>query len=285
MYYLMSIKKLGISIRRFSAFLIISLSLSVSPSILLAKNLGHSAEESRLKGYEEQEKGNFEQALTYYQKASSFGPPSAALFNDIGITYEFLGNQARAEDNYRKAIEIDPKYLPPYTNLAYLYKAQGRTDMAEQYLSERYWRAAQDDPWKPKILSELLLINPRFKEEVVRREAEQLKQELVARSHQEFSLQLMRSERHYQQGQKLAGDKNFKQAIAEFDRALSLTPENPKIIKAKDEAKLAMDIEDIKQRADMAKDKLDAGEIETARKQFQEILATIPDGSIPSPEK
>ena len=162
-------------------------------------------------------------------EASSLGPPSAALFNDIGITYEFLGNQARAEDNYRKANEIDPKYLPPYTNLAYLYKAQGRTDMAEQYLSERYWRAAQDDPWKPKILSELLLINPRLKEEVFQREAEQLKQELVARSHQEFSLQLMRSERHYQQGQKLAGDKNFKQAIAEFDRALSLTPENPKI--------------------------------------------------------
>ena len=158
-------------------------------------------------------------------------------------------------------------------------------DDAARYFEERYRRASEDDPWKKRAFDELLKINPRFQEEIVRQEAEKLKQELVTKAHAEFLLTLERSEAHYQQGQKYLADKNFKQAIAEFDRALSLTPNNPKIIKAKDDAVFARDIDDIKRRAGKAIEKLDAGEIETAKKQFQEILATIPDDPNPSAGK
>jgi len=281
----MSSKALGKSFRRIPALLIISIFLSIFQSVAFAKNLDQSAEDYRLKGYGEQKKGNFDLALTYYTKALGLGLEDAVLYNDIGVICEYLGKPVDAEKSYRKATELNPKYLPPYTNLAYLFKGQGRSAEAAQYFEKRYWYAPDGDPWKNRALEEVLQLNPRFRDEIIKREADQLKSELVAKAKEEFYLQLLRSERHSRQGEQFAAEKKYKQAIAEFDRALSLTPDNPKIIKAKKDAEFALDIDDIKHRAGKAIEKLDAGELETARKQFQEILATIPDESNPSSGK
>jgi tetratricopeptide (TPR) repeat protein len=277
MYYPLDKSFWKVSTRRSAVFLLISLSLVIYPFPISAKNFEQSAEEYRLKGYEEQNKGNFELALSHYTKAVSLGLETAVIYNDLGVVNEYRGDLASAEENYRKALKLDPEYLPAYTNLAYLYKRQGRTDLAIQFFGERYARAKEGDPWKQKVYSELLQLDPQIQEKIVKREARQLRQELVNKAHEEFNLQLQRAERHYQEGQKYLAEKRFTDALTEYDRALSLTPENPKVIKAKAEAKYAMDLEHARQLAGQAVETLNAGEIEKARKEFQAVLATIPD--------
>lgn len=285
MYYPLNQLPVAQSVRRSAVLLLISLSFVIYPFSVSAKNLIDSAEEYRLKGYEEQNRGNFDQALTNYTKAISLGLENAVIYNDLGVVNEYRGDLAAAEGNYRKALKLDPDYLPAYTNLAYLSKRQGRTDLAIQFFSERYWRAKDNDPWKQKAYQEMLVLDPRIKEKIVRRQASQLRQELINKAHDEFNLQLERADRHYQAGQKLAGEKRFAEALTEYDRALSLTPDNPKVKKAKDDAKFAMSLENAKRLAGQAVETLNAGDIEKARKEFQEVLATIPDTSNQTSQK
>ena len=81
-------------------------------------------------GYQEQQKGNLSEALTYFSKAVSLGVEDPVVFNDMGIIYEQLGYLGKAEKYYGKALTINPDYLPAYSNIAYLYLNNGFPDKA-----------------------------------------------------------------------------------------------------------------------------------------------------------
>src|SRR3989338_9111911 len=81
-----------------------------------------AAEEYRVLGYAEQQKGNLSEALSYYTKAIELGLNNAVVLNDMGVLYEDINLNARAQEYYLKAIQSDRHYLPPYFNLAYLYQ-------------------------------------------------------------------------------------------------------------------------------------------------------------------
>lgn len=251
---------------------LISFPITASADVLL----NQPAEEYRLKGYVEQKKGNLPEALTYYLKALSLGLKQATIYNDVGVVYEQLELSDKAEESYLTAIQTDPNYLPPYTNLAFLYKEKGDRARAIQYFEDRLWRAADDDPWREKVKKELYTLDPSLREKVLQQEARELNEQLQRKALEEFSLEIERAEGHYQRGLSFSKEQKFQDAMAEFDRALAVTPGNPKVIAARAQAEREQQLTELRKQARAALETLDAGNLEAARSEFQNILADIP---------
>ena len=262
---------------RLTAFLIISIFLVTFPVIIFAEILDDAAEEYHQKAYSAQQKGNLEQALTYYSKALSLGLHDPAVYNDIGNLYEQLGTGDRAADYYREAIRTDPNYLPSYTNLGYFYIERGETAKAGPYLRKRLEKAPADDPWRKTIEDELLKVDPAYKQEQVDKQTKKLNEELTEKAREKFNLQIVRSEKHYQQGQTYLTEKKYKEATLEFTRALSLTPNNPRILRAREDAVYKSRVENIRKRANSAIEKLETKDVGSSRKQFEDILTHFPN--------
>jgi Flp pilus assembly protein TadD len=285
MYYPITTKLADKRIRFITSFLVFAISFFTLLVPTHAEIKNSTAEEYRIRGYDEQQKGNYKHALTYYSKAISLGLNNAIIYNDIGVVYEQLGTKDKAEVYYLKAIEQSQDYLPPYTNLAFLYEDQGAVDKAVYYFEKRLERGQEDDPWQERVRNELYKIDPSYKARLIRQEASDLNKVLVKKAQNEFSLQIERAEKHYQKGKLLLTESNYEQAIAEFDRALTLTPDSPKIIKARELALYEENLADIKGRVAEAMEKIDAGDLESAKKEFQKILTLIPSAPIPSSEE
>ncbi|OGX08117.1 MAG: hypothetical protein A2Z88_09315 [Omnitrophica WOR_2 bacterium GWA2_47_8] len=270
------------SYRRFPAFLFLSI-LFAYPGIIFADNLKlESAEEYRLQGYDQQQKANFDQAISYYKKSLSLDPDNAVTLNDIAVVYEQMGLDVEAESFYQKAIRSDKNYLPPYMNLAYLYQTKGDLKKAAEYFKERFKRSQGKDPWGEKARLELLKINeydPDAQKKRIEEEAQKLEAEIVKQSQDEFSKQIIRSENHYKKGLKFAQKKSLDQALEEFNRALSLTPQNPKILKAKEDIEKQKIFKEVHDRSKEAVTKLNSGETQSAKEEFRRILTIIPDES------
>lgn len=272
-----------------AAVFIFVISQFALPANTGAGALTPQAQEYRDHGYGEQQKGRFKSALNYYLKALSLGIENAGLLNDIGVVYEHLESLDHAETYYLKAIQTDKDYLPSYTNLASLYQSAGYPDKAIPYLQERLRRAPADDPWKEKIRNKLYDLDPRIKGQLVEIELEGIAREkaedILRKTREEFNLEVLRAEKHYQRGRQLLDDRRFDEAIVEFDHALTVTPGNPKITKAREKAEYEKTMEGIKARMDEAARQLDAGELDAAKKEFQHILATIPKESVQNSEE
>ena len=277
MYYATPKNRTELANRVIPSVLTFVISFITFQSSVYANTKEKIAEDYRIKGYAEQQKGNFDNALTYYTKALSLGPDNAVVYNDIGIIYDHLGILQRAEENYLKAIKVDPQYLPPYLNLAYLYRQQGDTQKAIKYFYERVKRAGPDDPWAEKAKLELNNLDPSIKEKMLDEQAQALAKELISKAHDDFYLEISRSAEHFARGQEFIQEKRYTEASEEFDRALSITPNNPKIIKAKEEVVYLESINEIRKKADYAIKILDAGDLSAAKEEFRKILSLIPD--------
>jgi len=256
----------------------------LNPEIQASSATEPHADYYRSKGLQEQQKGRQSSALNFFLKAAAAGPEDPVLYNDIGIVYEELGQEDRAEQYYLRALKINPNYLPVYTNLAYLYLDQGFTDKAKQYFEERMVRAPDTDPWKDKARRELYRLDPTFKDKALRAEMDsitrKLQEEADRKAHEAFTLAVRRSEQHYSRSEKFRKDKKYDQALSELDKALVVTPDNPKILKAKEQIMYEERMDEVKKRIGVATQKLNAGEVDSAKKEFQQILATIPKEAV-----
>jgi tetratricopeptide (TPR) repeat protein len=278
MYY--SYLKLGV-LKTFQiacvAFLIISITPCTGFSDNLKENRSVEAEKYRVLGYQAQQKGNMDEALTFYSKAVELGFSSPVLFNDIGVVYEQLGLADPAEQFYLKAIQADQKYLPPYTNLAYLYKSLERTSEAIYYFQQRIERASEDDPWLPRLIAELQKIDPNYKQKVVIKQLDQMHTQIEEEKREQLELEIGRVKKHMDQAEVFWSEGRFEEALQELKNAERLSPENPQVLellKKVANAQLAVDVD---QRAQKALGMIKAGDLESARQEYQNILAVIPD--------
>ena len=233
------------------------------------------AEGYRVKGFEAQKRGNFNNALTFYSKAVELGLENAVVYNDLGVLYEQLNIRSKAESFYLKAIELDPHYLPAYTNLGYLYKAQKNTKLAEKYFIKRYELSEPGDIWADKIKTELVQINPSYKEWITSREAEKMTSDLEEDAKREFYEKVSRSSEYLKNGEKLYKEQYYKEAVEEFDRALELMPNSPKILAARDKARLDLAKQEIETQTDQAIKLINQGDYDSASSELKSILAAI----------
>ncbi len=260
--------------------LLLFISFITFHSIVSADIKKQTAEEYRLEGYAQQQKGNFNEALSYYTKSIALGLETPVVFNDMGVLYEQLGLRSRAEEYYHEAIKIDPKYLPAYTNLAYFYKRDGKREKAFKYFRQRYEMAESGDIWAGKVKDELLKIHPEYKERVIFLEAQRLDQELVTEAHNEFYNQIKMAEEHHKQGKLLLEEGKYRESILEFNSGLRLTPKNPGIVEARKKAVLELSKESIRKRSEQAIRMLNVGDSVAAKYEIQKILTSIPNEPI-----
>jgi tetratricopeptide (TPR) repeat protein len=73
--------------------------------------------------------------LKYAQAAVSGGQDNAAAHANLGAVYAQLGYSDLAIDEYKRAIELDPKLSGVYLNLANEYLKQGKWDQGRSVLS------------------------------------------------------------------------------------------------------------------------------------------------------
>lgn len=239
-----------------------------------------TAEEYRSLGYEEQQKGNLNEALSYYTKAISLGMENAALLNDMGVLYEEIDFYGKAEQCYLGSIQSDQNYLPPYTNLAYLYQRLGKKGEAAKYFKMRFERGDPKDPWAQKAKDELVNIDPKYRDWAVALEADSLNKQLEAKSHEEFYQRVKQGQEHYQRGNDFFKHGNYEDALKEYEQALRLSPKNPQIIDAHKKTRLEISKKNVKEQSEQAIMRLEVGDTLSARHEIQKMLTTIPEEPI-----
>lgn len=86
-------------------------------------------------------KGNFPEALRFYQAAVSLRPEIATGHNNIGNALASLNRREEASSEFIKALEIDPSATPARANLGVNLVAMGKFTEATPHLSEaiRQW--------------------------------------------------------------------------------------------------------------------------------------------------
>jgi tetratricopeptide (TPR) repeat protein len=264
----------------FTTLLVFVLSLITFQTEIFAARVisKEAAEDYRLQGFEAQQKGNLDEALTFYTKAMALKPDNVSVvYNDTGIVYEKLGLKDRAEEYYLQAIREDPQYLPSYMNLAYLYKDQGQTQKAVEYFHRRVVLAKEDDFWVQKAKQEIFALDPSYRQKILLKEAHELQQELIRQAGEELAQKVAKADDYYDKGKILAQKEEYNKAIAYYNQALLLTPNNPKILKAREDAMLKRHLVEVKRRSEYAFKFLNAGDTLSAKEEFRRILTIIPD--------
>jgi len=93
-------------------------------------------------GVQAQKAGNYDTAVTAYQKAMVIGLDAANyrkyIFNNVGVIYSEKGEMDKAESMFLEALKIDPEYKPTNFNIAILYMKQGLCNKAMMYLTKSY---------------------------------------------------------------------------------------------------------------------------------------------------
>ena len=98
------------------------------------------------------QKGEFDKAISNYNKAIELNPKFAVAYLDRGFTYSKLGEDDRAISDYNKAIEINPRYAVAYYNRGRAYYLKGEYDKSWEDVKK-----ARDLGYKipPKFLDDL----------------------------------------------------------------------------------------------------------------------------------
>ncbi|MFI2812322.1 CDC27 family protein [Microbulbifer sp. JSM ZJ756] len=93
------------------------------------------------RGIELMQQGNIELAFLHLRKAIDLQPGSGDLWSNMGALYSRAGQRTEAENSYRQALVLDAGHLVAISNLEHLYRAGGRTQLADAYArSARYHR-------------------------------------------------------------------------------------------------------------------------------------------------
>ncbi|OGX27711.1 MAG: hypothetical protein A3D10_02770 [Omnitrophica WOR_2 bacterium RIFCSPHIGHO2_02_FULL_48_11] len=221
----------------------------------------------------------------FYTKSLELASNNATAWNDIGVLFEQLGIETKAEESYLKATRVNPQYLPPYTNLAFLYHKKGNIAKAIEYFEKRVEHGGIADPWAEKAKAELLKIDPERQKKMMQEESERLAQEVIQKARDEFATQVARAEGHYQEGLNYWDEESYDAAVEEFDAALSLTPQNPKMLRAREEVLQDKLKEQITEQTDEALEMLEEGDFHSARDEFRKILTIIPSEPVQNPNK
>jgi Tfp pilus assembly protein PilF len=73
-------------------------------------------------------------AAPYFLEAVKLGIESANVFNYLGICYSRTGDLRRAQENYRRALQLEPDLAEAHLNLAYAYQRTGqKADARREY--------------------------------------------------------------------------------------------------------------------------------------------------------
>jgi len=256
-------------------------------SAVYAETTREDLETYRMQGLEAQKKGLLDDAIANYTKALSLDPNRADIYNDLGVVYEAQGNAYEARRYYFDAINLDKKYLPAYSNLAFLCKRQGNLAKAAEYFKRRIELGDPADPWTKEAVEQLRILAETFPQEkrwlaeyetnLLERRAVVLEEKLKEHQDQVLADRLSKADNYIRSAQAYEQQQMYAQALAEYDRALSETPESPRIIEYRRLALLKLRKSEIEKLVSTALEKFEAGDNNSSKEDFRQILTIIPD--------
>ena len=186
------------------------------------------AREYQAKGYEAQMAGDLNQAQFLYERAEVLMPDDAGLLNDIGLVDEALGKTDEAEDHYLKAIAVDFKCLPAYSNLGYFYENKENYELAGQYFEKRVKFGNAHDPRTLQAQAELERIT-KFSRSLMKKkkeaEKDSLENAMVLRAKEKVvpstRESVINAEVDYQRGLTLFQARRYEAARKSFEMCLA----------------------------------------------------------------
>ena len=79
---------------------------------------------------------NYEKAQENYKKAIKVDPDNFTAYNGLGNLYRDENNNDKAEEYYRKALELNETYVLAYSNLAIMFIDNGQLDEARNIIEK-----------------------------------------------------------------------------------------------------------------------------------------------------
>lgn len=184
--------------------------------------------EKLLKGLQHQKAGEIEKAQRCYLQALKKAPKHPETLNLLGVTHRQLGFPKRAIDYIQRAIAVNPGEASFYTNLA---RAEMDDGAGADRLLELCAKALSLDPADREALN---IKGIALTRQGGHAEAETLFQTLIAQSpdyidaYLNYGLLLMQSDR-------------TEDAIALYQKAISVNPRNPNVVVQRARARLALE--------------------------------------------
>ena len=101
-------------------------------SLIRARALALEPGDLRRLSLSEQQAGDFAAALGILEKLSREAPKDAAVFQDLGVCEYMSGAPEKGAASLETAIRLDPRLLPAYVSLAFIYSSLRRDDDARR---------------------------------------------------------------------------------------------------------------------------------------------------------
>ncbi len=96
--------------------------------------------------------GRLPEARRYLDKAIALTPDFTAAWNNLGVLDAREGALARAEQDYRQALDIDARHSPTLSNMVNLYRRLGDTKREAEF-EKRLFKVQRKDPFHQIILA------------------------------------------------------------------------------------------------------------------------------------
>jgi len=112
-----------------------------------------------------EQRGALERAIAEYRDVQAYNADRADAWLNLGSLDSRLGNRAAAEAAYLRAIGVQPSFMPPYVNLADLYRQQGRDADGERVLRQAL--SAHADSADVHYALGLLLVRQQHRDEAL----------------------------------------------------------------------------------------------------------------------
>jgi Flp pilus assembly protein TadD len=95
-------------------------------------------ENSLIVGHRLMEAGEYELALKAYLRAASEEGPDADVLSGIGSANLKLGRLGQAEEVLRRAVKLDPTFVPALNNLGVVLMERGKTGEARRVFEQAF---------------------------------------------------------------------------------------------------------------------------------------------------
>lgn len=189
-------------------------------------------------GLKFQKSGDYNKALSLFQKAIEIDGSYELAYNDLGILYETYGNINEAESSYLEAIRINPNFLSSYSNLALLYEHKNELRKAAYYWEKRAQLGLPDDIWTKKAENrfyQLAQILPELKQKYLTYESNKLMSKILEERRRKRIEELNKSNEYYLSAKNFYNSHDYKRALENLDKSLSLDPANIEKIQMKNQ--------------------------------------------------
>jgi len=121
--------------------------ISFPHTVTFSSSLRDEAVAYRVAGYERQQQGDKEGALSAYQKAAALDPAYPTPQNDMGVLFEEMGRLEDAKLAYERALALNPRYLEAHSNLAMVSERLGEKEKAIFHWLKRYQLGDPEEAW------------------------------------------------------------------------------------------------------------------------------------------